>query len=268
MFSERYGYANPREIIIREQITEPIENSICNWIACIKKKNSGNARFDYNNVKKHVWVYFLNRRIDAYSYYIEHVIEDYIVDAENVWWKKLDLIEVVCSKLSSFPQIDTCAYFLNSEFERHNFAYRLIDGHIVEITTEEEIDAIEKALETPMDGVKIHLHTALKHISPSQGEPDYRNSIKESISAVECLCRNVTNKDTLGKALKELEAKGIVLNDTLKVAFDKLYGYTNNPDTGVRHALMEDTNAPTSAEAIYMLITCSAFINYLNTKLQ
>jgi hypothetical protein len=82
------------------------------------------------------------------------------------------------------------------------------------------------------------------------------------------LCRNVTNKNTLGKALNELEAKGITLNNTLKIAFDKLYGYTNNPDTGVRHALMEDTNAPTSAEAIYMLITCSAFINYLNTKLQ
>jgi hypothetical protein len=199
----------------------------------------------------------------------EDILYDYIIDEQNVWYKKLDLIEEIYSIIEQYyPDANTYSDFLNSEFERHNFAYRLIDGHIVEITTKEEVDAIEKALETPMDGVKIHLHTALKHISPSQEEPDYRNSIKESISAVECLCRNVTNKNTLGKALNELEAKGITLNNTLKIAFDKLYGYTNNPDTGVRHALMEDTNAPTSAEAIYMLITCSAFINYLNTKLQ
>ena len=31
LFSERYGYLNPREVIIREEITDPILNSILNW---------------------------------------------------------------------------------------------------------------------------------------------------------------------------------------------------------------------------------------------
>jgi hypothetical protein len=32
--------------------------------------------------------------------------------------------------------------------------------------------------------------------------------------------------------------------------------------------LMDDINIPTSAEATYMLVICSAFINYINMKMQ
>ena len=48
--------------------------------------------------------------------------------------------------------------------------------------------------------------------------------------------------------------------------FSERYGYTNDKTTGIRHALMDDTNAPTADEAIFMLVSCSAFINYLTKK--
>ena len=50
----------------------------------------------------------------------------------------------------------------------------------------------------------------------------------------------------------------------------KLYAYTNQPDTGIRHALMDDddTYTPASEEALFMLVSCSSFINYLNIKLR
>ena len=35
-FSERYGYVKPNDIIVRECITEPIRNSICNWLNLIR----------------------------------------------------------------------------------------------------------------------------------------------------------------------------------------------------------------------------------------
>jgi hypothetical protein len=96
--------------------------------------------------------------------------------------------------------------------------------------------------------------------------PDYRNSIKESISAVESLCNLITedNKATLGKALKKLDDK-VALHRCLKNAFDSLYGYTSDAD-GIRHALLEESNLEFE-DAKFMLVACSAFINYLKAKL-
>ena len=269
LFSERYGYLNPREVIIREQITEPVQNSIYNWYNILKDTNCRAVYpINFSELERLIWMYFLNKRMDDFPYR-QLIFQRYILDEDNEWYKKLDLIEFTCQNIvRRNPKANLCVNFLNSEFERHNFAYRYIDGHIVEVTSEEEIKAIEEALTTPTEGVKTHLHTALKHLSAAQGQPDYRNSIKESISAVECLCREITSTSTLDDALKCLIKKGIVINPQMKQGFEKLYYYTSDKRTGIRHALMDDENAPTSAEATYMLITCSAFINYVNTKMQ
>ncbi len=112
----------------------------------------------------------------------------------------------------------------------------------------------------------LHMQTALKHLSAAQKEPDYRNSIKESISAVEACCREITGKHKLDDALNNLQAKGIKINGEMKKGFEKLYYYTNDAKSGIRHALMVDENKPTKDEAVYMMVVCSAFINYLNSK--
>lgn len=151
----------------------------------------------------------------------------------------------------------------NHEFKRLNFAYRIVENRIAEVTAEEEIAAIETALQNPSNGVREHLHTALELLS-KRPECDYRNSIKESISAVEAIVRKITGANTLN--FVELEKKGVALPSVLKQAFDKLYGYTNEKSTGIRHALMDDANAPGADEAIFMLISCSAFVNYLTKK--
>ena len=51
----------------------------------------------------------------------------------------------------------------------------------------------------------------------------------------------------------------------MEEALIKLYAYTNQPDTGIRHPLMETDSdyVPTSAESLYMLVTCSALVNYI-----
>ena len=114
---------------------------------------------------------------------------------------------------------------------------------------------------------KIYLETALQ-LYAKRPDSDYRNSIKESISAVEVICREKTGENTLGKALNNLEKSGIYIPSMLQTAFDKLYAYTNLPDTGIRHALMDDTDnyTPSAAEALFILVSCSAFINYLMMK--
>ena len=95
--------------------------------------------------------------------------------------------------------------------------------------------------------------------------PDYRNSIKESISAVESFCCILAkdSKATLGRALKVIE-KEHSLHAALKNSFRSLYGYTSDAD-GIRHALLDEDNLK-QEDAIFMLVSCSSFINYLIKK--
>ncbi len=71
------------------------------------------------------------------------------------------------------------------------------------------------------------------------------------------------SKATLGQALKIIENK-INIHPALKIAFDKLYGYTSDED-GIRHCLMDESNLDFE-DAKFMLVSCSAFINYLKEK--
>lgn len=107
--------------------------------------------------------------------------------------------------------------------------------------------------------------TALNLLSDRKN-PDYRNSVKESISAVESICKIIINNDstTLGQALKEIE-KRHKIPGSLKNAFSALYGYTSD-EGGIRHALLEGDSNVDLEEARFMLVACSAFINYLISK--
>lgn len=137
----------------------------------------------------------------------------------------------------------------------------------MEITSKEEKASIEEALSKSKDNIKMHLTNALEAYA-KKPEGDYTNSIKESISAVEAICREKTGEETLGKAIKSFEKNGLNIPSVMKDALVKLYTYTNQPTTGIRHSLMDADSGyiPGNEEARYMLIVCSAFINYIRTK--
>ena len=69
-------------------------------------------------------------------------------------------------------------------------------------------------------------------------------------------------KATLGDALKKLEDNGVQIHGALKEGFKKLYGYTSDQG-GIRHAEGMFESNVTFEEAKFMLVSCSAFINYL-----
>lgn len=155
----------------------------------------------------------------------------------------------------------------NSILEQEKAGYRLIDGLISPIVGEIETSCIEDASSTKFSSVNTHLKKALQFYSDREN-PDYENSIKESISAVESMCCIITGMSgtqaTLGNALKRLEDSGLILHGALKSAFEKMYGYASDSD-GIRHGGIDFQNAP-AEDAKYMLISCSAFINYLIEK--
>jgi hypothetical protein len=155
---------------------------------------------------------------------------------------------------------------LDDVLKRELAAYRLIKNRVVEITDEKEMAALEEALQGG-DGfapAAAHLQQALEHLS-DRTNPDFRNSIKESISAVEAAARAITGRQTatLGDALKVLEEKHS-LHKALKDGFLKLYGYTSDGD-GIRHAMREESTVG-RAEAKYFLLSCTSFVNYLRSR--
>lgn len=262
-FSERHGY-KPLDIIIKGQIPKPVLNSIINSIEGLRRYLFPNQ----DDIEKPVWVYYLNEVESKFSEECScrGAILPFLVSDKHQWYDKLDLIEFVISQIKSSHYKGVFIEKLNSEFSRHNFAYRIVGENILELTSNEEIEAIEDAIVNENSGIRAHLKTALEKLSAAHQEPDYRNSIKESISAVGVLCREITGANSLGDALNGLEKKGIKIQPQLKSAFDKLYAYSNDKKTGIRHELTADDYVPYSDEAVFMLVICSAFINYLTKK--
>lgn len=153
----------------------------------------------------------------------------------------------------------------NSLFEKEFVGYRFVNKKITPITDDQEIEAIENAVQSPYKDVNEHLDKALFFLS-NREHPDYPNSIKESITAVEAMCEIITgisgSQATLGKMLNKLEKDGVNIHSSLREAFNKLYGYTSDAK-GIRHAGKLDGPDATFEEAKYMLVSCSAFVNYL-----
>jgi hypothetical protein len=98
-------------------------------------------------------------------------------------------------------------------------------------------------------------------LSDRQGA-DFRNSIKESISAVEAASRLGTGqtKASLGDALKHVPN----LHPALKNGFSAIYGYTSD-QSGIRHSLLDEPDID-YADAKFMLVACAAFTSFLHTK--
>ena len=246
-------------------------NAVCSCFNDLQSRYNDYMHYNYSYLERNIWRYFLNEKSDEFPIFKHDIPVDYIA-SNTPWYKKLDLIEFVIKYMihestehNNPNGLKLCQWFadtLNKEFERLHYGYRIVGNKVATITSETEIKAVEKALSESKDNIKVHLSEALKLFSDKE-HPDYRNSIKESISAVEALCRELTGKSTLGKALNQLESQGIAIQSQLKEAFIKLYAYTNQPDTGIRHSLMDDTYHPSYNEAYFMLVSCSAFINYL-----
>jgi hypothetical protein len=214
-----------------------------------------------------LWLHYFKKPFDMIPYSWSEILQeirDYFFEAD--WDEVYDFIEFVANNYNYEYITQQFISGCNAMLEQEVSAYRFVGTQITRITSEEEINAIDEALakSTPLKPVYTHLKTALGLFSDRKA-PDYRNSIKESISAVEAMSRLVTGnpKATLGEAIKRIKEK-VELHPALEKAFASLYGYTSDEE-GVRHSLMKDSNLK-FADAKYMLVSCSAFINFLIEK--
>lgn len=191
-------------------------------------------------------------------------IDDVIRNAE--YYEVLDLTEYICHWIDkkTYKKFKQLPYdSMNTVFEQECIGYRFVNKRIVAITDGNEICAIEEASNVPFAGCRKHLEKSVGFLADRENK-DYKNCIKESISAVESACQQIVGdeKATLGEALKKLEDNGVALHPSLKQGFSKLYGYTSDQG-GIRHAEGLFESNVTFEEAKYMLVSCSAFVNYL-----
>lgn len=179
---------------------------------------------------------------------------------EATWDQAFNIIEYI-AKFDGTPA--NAVHCFNIALERENSAYRFVEGELVPIAEQSDIDAVEDAFSS-LEGrsnASAHLASALRLLGQKDG-PDFRNSIKESISAVESVCQSLTgnSKATLADALKLLPD----LHGALRKSLEHLYGYAGDGD-GIRHALRDETTLSV-VDARFVLITCSAFCSYLVAK--
>ncbi|TCB35219.1 hypothetical protein E0H82_08160 [Acinetobacter sp. ANC 4910] len=282
-FSERYGYKPVREIIQKDFISQNLKTEIWNNLVIFifsRYTSILNDEIDYiphSNLEIlviHLWRTFFNETVDTSPSSLNTfrtLIRNNILQ-EFEWHQIYSFIEAILERYPHYGYHES-TYFknefinaLNQSLQEENSAYRIINDQIIEITSEQEIQSIEDALENTdqYSGVQQHLNQALKLMSDRQ-KPDYRNSIKESISGVEALAMQLLedNSIPLGKAIPKLRSK-YNLHPTLMESLNKLYGYSSDED-GVRHG------SPNSSTVIYtdakfMLVACTNFINYLIEK--
>lgn len=266
-FSERIGVKKVSDVIQKEGMSQELRNSLWNILMLIQYKDYGHDFI--NGLQDSLYINFFKEPLDekdqnGYCELKIHIMQD-------EWYDVYDLMEFIANYLKNVSVCYTgmsrydFIHFCNVVLERENSAYRVVEGKFVEIIDENEISEVEEAIEqAPYPAIKTHLNSALEKLADKK-KPDYRNSIKESISAVEATARKITGESTLDTAFKKLSKDQVKIPKVLQDGMEKIYHFTNGTD-GIRHALMDEEKLG-FAEAKYMLVSCSAFVNYLTAKM-
>ncbi|WP_374606209.1 AbiJ-NTD4 domain-containing protein [Thermomonas sp.] len=265
-FSQRMGIKPVSDLVQLESMNDDLRTGLWN---ALDRDLFVKDRFNDSDFTEVLWRYHFKLPVDSrpitntgfgmsYTRVWDQIRKHFF---ECVWNDVYDFVEFV---LRCYPNDREIRRSIETTLARENSGYRLIDGHLSPISDPGEVREVALAIEDAHAPVKEHLRTALSLLTDRKN-PDYRNSIKESISGVEAMANVVTgdSKATLGDALKILERNG-KLHPALKEAFSKMYGYTSDAD-GIRHALMSEHNL-SQADARYFLIVCSAFINLLKVQ--
>jgi len=267
-FSQRIGVKPVKTVLQLDSMDDDLKNSL--WNVCydyhlrhlVAKQFDGPAHYICGPLWRDFFKLPLNE-IPPWEHMAMTVIKSFYFEKAS-WGDVYDLIEFMAN-LSLAPSDFTSS--CNCVLEREMSGYRFSGMLLTPITDEQELATISKALEIldPWKLARLHIKAGVELFSDRKS-PDYRNSIKESISAVEAMCRIITGQDdaTLGQALNRLQEKGIALHSALKKSSSSLYGYTSDAE-GIRHALLEESTLDFD-DAKFMLVSCSAFVNYLAAK--
>ena len=140
-------------------------------------------------------------------------------------------METITERRADDPSPPIASIFRGSSFQRgvnmileeENSGYRFVGGQLTEITSPAEVREMEAALENAarasLDVVHIHIEQALQLLG-KRPVPDFRNAIKEAMSAVESAAKLIgeKRKGALDDALDTLGSR-MPIHPAMKEAF-------------------------------------------------
>ncbi len=193
LFSRRKGYIKAKEVIQIDSLEDSTKNRIWTFLHENIFRRYYCSGYSFHNPNptlgsnlepfvKELWINIFEHPTDTIPFDFNQtlkIIREFFFKCE--WYKIFDILEIAVKNIpfGIYPQ--QFQERLNCVLERENVGYRMINFEIAPITDKTEISEIDEALEKSKGPVQNHLQNALKLLADRKN-PNYRNSIKESIS--------------------------------------------------------------------------------------
>ena len=272
-FAQRFGYAPPKTDLVDSELPDSLRAGLWDSVRITFLSNpTGHSAVravyspQFTIFCEKLWFSHFREPIDSMSRNPHEAMQNIRGRFFALKFYELYAFLEFCGKLepNCFAKMPCKDYWTlcNFVFERERSAFRFSGDVLVRISEKEHLEEISTSLtQDRSSGLREHIKRAAEFYSKVP-DPDYRNSIKESISAVEATVAFVVGRKTSGitKPLKGI-ADQYGIHQALRDGFEKLYAWTSD-DSGIRHRLMANSTV-TQDEARYMLVPCSAFSNYL-----
>ena len=265
LFSQRHSISEEVPLKV-DEITAELRNRLWNKIN-VYITNFSSGHLDRNGLLKYLWDRFFKEDVDSLKhnvgygsgnyYYIDQIKLKFF---QLEWHGVYDFLEFLLS-VENYTKI-TFINTINQIFVDEGVPYKIIDNCVTPLISGEEAEEVRVAINSKYSEVSGHIKKALEFYK-KRPVADYKNSIKESISSIEALARIVLNSPsgTLGSLSQQLS-----IHPSFKKAIKELYGWTSD-EGGIRHSENGKEDLKTGeAEARFMLVECSALVNYIISK--
>lgn len=267
-FATRYGFAEIKAVQLigmDEDLRHSLWNELEDVFNDIEKLSDEyySQQGAFSKVAEVIWRDFFKQPAHVMHRTIRPIHKKEIIRDKYYqlpWYEVYSCIEFTARLLGAFGDkqrikfVESCNYVL----DRENSAYRFINDVLAPITSELEIKNIEESL-ADEDEAAIHISSALTMLANKKNDQS-RESIAQSISAVEAILKKVTGKKNASLSDLYNHSKVIPNHQQARQALLNLYNYTSSKE-GIRHALTDESQPINPAWARFMLVICSAFVN-------
>lgn len=227
-FAERIGLKSPRTLVQLDGLDQETRVALWNVLFTLRGAFSNMRERAYSRDDSEqlfldaIWAYYFEQARDErpHDSKVWQRMKARVLGGE--WYEALEIVEESVGYLqkgrTTKPLVGRATDEFNLVFERYLVGFRFIDERVTPLDSTEDAEAVRLALDdsTIIAGARHHLGQAVEHLA-DRINPDYANSIKESISAVEAITKKVTGETTLSAGLKKLEISGLTIHPAWQI---------------------------------------------------
>lgn len=261
-FGQRIGRKPIRDVMQTDGLDASTRTELWNLIYPIERGLLDRGDSKALPLMKGCWSYVFRFPVDEFSWGTcesrlkKRINRDDWVDTMETIEGFAELMEKVLGERFS----DEFRRRVNLIFTEELVGFRFVGDELVPVDDEQSAEEIESAISAAGNVARAHLERAVSLLADLQS-PQYAKVAGEAVMAVEAEVHALTGKKTLGDGVKELGRLGLPVHPAIVKAWSAMYGYTSAAG-GIRHANINGEEVD-AAMAVYLLVTCSAFVNLL-----